>query len=755
MMKKSIYNKNQHIMKKNICITVMLFTVLSGYAQPAKDIVIDEKTLGATTLTWTENSIERNNRIITEFLDRRIAGSEAQRHTYWNRDYAGVESYEKSVEKNRERFRFITGVRDERLSFEAPERCETLESSALFAETETHKIHAIRWTVFEDLKGEGLLLEPKSKGKPQRAVIHIPHAGVTPEQLLGLEPTTANAFFVPPKAGERMIIISTVNRNVERRKLVSLTNREYIYRTAYQLGRHIIGYEVQEVLALTDWLKKDKDAHVRLEGQGDGGLIALYAAAADRRIDETLVVDYFDNRDRICEEPIDRNVFGLLQQFGDAEIASLIAPRKLVIGNFDAPELTLSSKGGGAPGRLRKPDAKVVKAEIERAKKMVEPLNIPNWIEYREMPAKNNSISATLTGKIPNTGERVRRLVRGMDKHTQMLLDSSVLTRRTFWNRLDESSPEKIAATIEWYRDYFAKNIIGVFDDAFLPPNPKIRLHSEDKNYTAYETELDVFDGLTAYGLLLIPRGMKEGEKRPVVVCQHGLERGATMHIRGGELNGETVFASELCDLGYIVFTPQGIFSLEDKYRFNQRQLNPLGKNLFSVMTAQHQQICNWLGALPFVDSERIALYGVSYGGTTVMSIVPLIPAYCLSICSANFNYWNYKLANTLIDSNWSSGYVFLPYYEMFEFDMANTFDHSDMARLIAPRPFMVERGHLDGVAWDEYVGFEFGKVRYFYDHCLKIPERAEILWMDGGHTTYIEQSHLFIDKFLKKRKTD
>ncbi len=30
------------------------------------------------------------------------------------------------------------------------------------------------------------------------------------------------------------------------------------------------------------------------------------------------------------------------------------------------------------------------------------------------------------------------------------------------------------------------------------------------------------------------------------------------------------------------------------------------------------------------------------------------------------------------------------------------------MAALIAPRPFMVERGHFDGVAPDEAVGYEF-----------------------------------------------
>ena len=35
---------------------------------------------------------------------------------------------------------------------------------------------------------------------------------------------------------------------------------------------------------------------------------------------------------------------------------------------------------------------------------------------------------------------------------------------------------------------------------------------------------MDVFPDVIAYGILLLPKDIKPGEKRPVVVCQHGLE---------------------------------------------------------------------------------------------------------------------------------------------------------------------------------------------------------------------------------------
>ena len=37
---------------------------------------------------------------------------------------------------------------------------------------------------------------------------------------------------------------------------------------------------------------------------------------------------------------------------------------------------------------------------------------------------------------------------------------------------------------------------------------------------------LDVYPDVFASGVLLVPKDMKPGERRPVVVCQHGLEGG-------------------------------------------------------------------------------------------------------------------------------------------------------------------------------------------------------------------------------------
>ncbi len=72
------------------------------------------------------------------------------------------------------------------------------------------------------------------------------------------------------------------------------------------------------------------------------------------------------------------------------------------------------------------------------------------------------------------------------------------------------------------------------------------------------------------------------------------------------------------------------------------------------------------------------------------------------------------------------------------------------MAALIAPRPFMVERGHFDDVAPDEMVAYEYAKVRRLYNALLKIGDRTEIEFFDGPHTIHGVGTFEFLHKHLK-----
>src|SRR5262249_15239669 len=152
--------------------------------------------------------------------------------------------------------------------------------------------------------GEGLLLVP-TKQKKVADVVAIPDADQTPEQLAGLvEGVPPESQFARrlAESGCRVIVPVLIDRRLEVRRPperdsggARLTNREFLYRSAFELGRHLIGYEVQKVLAAVDWFSKEaggKGAKIGVIGWGEGGLIAFYAAALDQRIKAACVSGY-------------------------------------------------------------------------------------------------------------------------------------------------------------------------------------------------------------------------------------------------------------------------------------------------------------------------------------------------------------------------------------------------------------------------------------------------------------------------------
>ncbi len=711
------------------------------------------------------------DRFLLGELDRSIA----HRAQYWQLDKSSSDAYRESLKANRRRLAHILGVRDARVPFQSPQLMATAQRPALVARGEKCDVLAVRWPAFGDVHGEGLLLMPTSR-KPIADVIAIPDADQTPEQIAGLvpgvEPSAQYALRLA-ESGCRVLVPVLISRELKPRGgRALLTNREYLYRSAFVLGRHLIGYEVQKVLAAVDWFDRQAGApgrRIGVIGSGEGGLLALYAGALDPRIDVVAVSGYFDSRQNIWQEPIDRNVFGLLERFGDAELAAMIAPRKLLIEAAKGPELTLPG-GGGAPARLVTPDPNDVKREVRRARKLVEGLDAaPACIELIESGDGHGPCGAPQTvasflaglspdaqlaplGKAPEViwqefaaEQRQERQIHEIDRHNQWLLRESPHVRREFMKKLDTSSLEAYRGSVAWYRQFFREEVIGRFDRQRMPPNVRTRKIEDREKWTSYEVVMDVFPEVIAYGILLLPKDIRPGERRPVVVCQHGLE-GRPQQIVGGDHRAYHDFAAKLAERGFITFAPQNLYIFGDRFRTLQRKANPLGKTLFSVIVPQHQQITDWLASLGQVDAERIGFYGLSYGGKSAMRIPPLVDRYCLSICSADFNEWVWKNASTR--SRYS--YVWTGEYEIFEFDLGSTFNYAEMAALIAPRPFMVERGHFDGVAPDEMVGYEFAKVRFLYEAQLKLNDRCQIEWFTGPHTINGKGTFNFLHKHLR-----
>jgi dienelactone hydrolase len=772
---------------------------------------------------------------IDKFLLRELNASVEQRAKHWNRDFSSAESYIKSVEPNRKRLAHILGMRDARVPsplpqpphppldnplnppllrgrgkgvggclFDGPELVGTTEQPALVGRGDGYEVYAARWPAFGDVHGEGLLLVP-TKGKPIANIVAIPDADQTPEQIVGLvEGVPAESQYARrlAESGSRVIVPMLINRGPT---INRISNREFLYRSAFELGRHLIGYEAQKVLAAVDWFEHE-NAETQTAGKqppcpplvrgigvigwGEGGMLALYAGAIDTRIDAVCVSGYFESRQEIWQGPIYRNVFGLLEQFGDAELASMIAPRTLIVEAAKGPEVVVPpGTGGAAPSTLTTPRLDSVRKELERARELVKGLEPQPRLELvvsgdgtgsygsaEALQALLNAVSPGVTIAVSSEAPqhlrrkfdpdiRHARQMHEIDRHNQWLLRESPYVRAQFFSKLDISSLEKskrsevarneaIKQTIEWYREFFYDEVIGRFDynppptpsrggENLLPFNVRTRKSYDEPEWTGYEVVMDVFPDVIAYGILLLPKDLKAGEKRPVVVCQHGLE-GRPQDVVKGDNDAYHDFAARLAERGFITFAPQNLYIFTDRFRILQRKANPIKKTLFSIIVPQHQQITEWLKSLPYVDAEHIAFYGLSYGGKTAMRVPPLVKNYCLSICSADYNEWVWKNA-----ASWGNyTYVRTGEYEIFEFDLGSTFNYAEMSWLICPRPFMVERGHFDGVAPDEWVAYEYAKTKRHYD-LLGIGNRTEMEVFIGPHTIHGVGTFEFLHRHL------
>ncbi len=721
---------------------------------------------------------------INNFLLKETYLLQKQRAGLWKRDFSSTAAYQKSIAPQRTKLAHILGIAEERI---APEM-EVLSNDQLkplAIETGYGSISAVRWKALEGLSSEGLLLRPK--GKVFARIVLIPDADVQPEVLAGMQQAGAPGFGVAltlVKAGFEILIPALVNRDFTYSGNPSLglttkqPHREWIYRQGYAVGRHVIGYELQKIFSAIDWFEarnktENNTTAMGVAGYGEGGLLALYAAAIDQRIEATLVSGYFDAREQLWKEPIYRNVSGLLKTFGDAELAVMTWPRSLIIEHARAPEI-IHSNEGATPGVLASPRLKSAHAEFMRAKAMLpatageltfvsdstgsalQPFSIRSLrafarVLHAELP--KNILSPKATGKPGNwinDEKRQERIVREMSHHVQHVLAVCERTRnKDFWARLkgDPSEQEKIK---EEERERFWQ-VLGKLPAPSGPINVKARIYQQSEKWISYEVKLDVFGPeVYAWGILTVPKDIKPGEKRPVVVCQHGLE-GLPADVVTTDSTAQNYhyykgYATRLAEKGYITFAPHNPYRGEDKFRVIQRKANPLGLTLFSVIISQHQRIVEWLQQLPFADPQKIAFYGLSYGGKTAMRVPAVVKGYMLSICSADFNEWVRKVSTT--EHNF--GYVYTGEYDMPEWDLGHTFNYAEMAALIAPRPFMVERGHFDGVGTDEWVSYEYGKVKRYYD-LTGLEKSVQIEFFPGPHSINGKGTFEFLDNHLKR----
>ncbi|QDT30657.1 Alpha/beta hydrolase family protein [Gimesia panareensis] len=772
-------------------LALVLFVSFPSFVA-AQALKLPDPLPGTAPLKLSEPLDEHMVAGIDRYALQALAQSPQLRPEKWNYDFNSHAAFIESIKENRARFKTIIGAVDSRVIGPGFELLSTTEKSSVIAECPAFKVHAVHWQVLDGITASGLLLQPT--GEIKARVVALPDADWTPEMFVGLKagvPKSAQIPLALAARGIQVVIPTLMSRdaNFSGHPEVFYTNqphREFIYRMAFEMGRHVIGYEVQKVMAAVDQFERlDKQdgriLPVGVVGVGEGGLLALFSGAADYRIQSTWVAGYFQQREGVWREPIYRNVWSQLTEFGDAEIAAMIAPRSCVIEACAVPVVDgppapkKGQRASAAPGVIEIAKPASVKAEFERALPVFEQLGLQQNLSLvfsgeGTGPAGSGKALAdflfglrirqnkklippvelrrTANGIQVDPNARQEQQFNEMNAFTQELLNRSARYRDAEWQ------PGKYTSVALWekdadrLRDKVYDELIGRLPapEQPVPLNVKTRKVLQHDQYQGFEVMLDVTPEFVAGGILLIPNDLKPGERRPVIVCQHGLEGTPMDTIRadGHSYNAYKNFSEQLVKRGLIVYAPQNPYKGRDRFRTLQRKSNPMQRSLYSYIIPQHERTLEWLSSLPFVDRQRIGFYGLSYGGKTAVRVPPFVKQYVFSICSGDFNEWVRKNA----DSAHRYSYVFHGEYEIFEWNMGHVANYAELSYLMAPRPFMVERGHNDGVAPDEWVAAEYAKVRRFYTQ-MGIGDRTEIEYFNGPHTINGQGTFAFIFRNL------
>jgi|SRR5579875_400233 len=722
-----------------------------------------EGTLPLAHSLFNSNSfLEQQRQQIIDYFLGQIAASPAKRDRLWQPNFSSIDNYKASVERHRNDLRKMLGLI--RPSLGTPQ-VKVLQRS------EDLQIEDVSISIDSGFRSRALFFLPRSVTR-EAAIIAIPPANESREEFTGILQGMVPAKWLIRLLAHQVAVLVPIM--VERRDDGPLCKiagdkdrRRILWRAGFIVGRTLVGLEVQQVLALQAFLSSlpsIDSKRIGVFGDRQGGMTALYAAAIDTHLAAAAVVDYFQRREDCWKEPVDRVLYGQLNEFGDAEVGALVAPRPLLIVTTPLGPAVASVDG-----------------EASRAARFYQGLRVPNKLTVTQVADAGLAIAASKLASVlgahhmGNPPSITVRIAGGevdalRNEHFEALyhylrrLDAgSDNAREDYWH-LDSTPAQNRLHKAADLRIHLAR-LIGTIPSAKIPLNPRTALIGETDKFLAYDVLLDVVPGVEAYGQLLVPRVVagQMNERLPAMICQHGFG-GAPKYVTGvgSELESNEHFyhrfGERLAERGYVVFAPY-LTVPEDPVPpamvHRAGLINPLvrlsaclGMMRTSIELAKLHRIVDFLQSLSFVDPHRIGYYGLSYGGYSAMWMPPLEPRLKFTIISAYFNDWRLMLTDTkrVGDSYWS-----LPDEDFYNWNVLNRFTHTELIAAMYPRPVCIEWGLNDPVtppAWHRRAWNQVKALTTAWNWDSVVDDD-----FIGPHTIHGIQTFSFIDRWLRPER--
>lgn len=683
------------------------------------------------------NVFDLQHRQIQDYFLREIAATPARRDQLWK-------DYPQDVEQRRKRLETMLGS--------AGGGRAAAETALLRAWPEL-KIEEIRVPVEAGHAAHGVVLAPSGGAPRKPALIVIGPEGEPAERFAGIEEgRTPAPWLVHLLARDVLVCLPVMVERTTDHPLsgqlrasagLPLKDRRHIlHRLAFVNGRTLTGMEADQVRALVSALGARDDVdpeRIGILGRGQGGMTALYAAALDQRLRLAAVSGYFSAREECWREPVDRMIYGQLLEFGDAELAALVAPRPLVVDTaagtveFERARRYFDRHGAGGELRYLAGGFEAMAAESARL-----------------LGAAEATASFELSGRLPTVEVEERR-----NRHFEALLDyvrrrneASDQVRRRRWNLAETPREAREAKARELVAEL--RRMVGETPDDGTPLHPRTRLIKLTDRYAAFDVLLDVVKGVEAYGQLLVPRS--GAGRLPAVIAQHGLGgKPKDVTLQGD--SPDTVyhgFGARLAEAGYVVFAPYVTVPIPQAELVNPlvRQAAALGRMRTSIEAAKLRRIVDFLESLDFVDRDRMGYYGLSYGGYSTIWMGPLEPRLRATVVSGHFNDWRRKITNEIERTS----YLLHVDEDFYNWDVLGRFTHVELLAAFYPRPVMVEFALRDATTFPPWHERAWSEVSAFA-RAWEAEDRIARDRFEGRHEIHGIGAFEFLDRWLRPEK--
>ena len=276
----------------------------------------------------------------------------------------------------------------------------------------------------------------------------------------------------------------------------------------------------------------------------------------------------------------------------------------------------------GEPERTSQPDLYVLTTDDLQLRRLSDNLLVVPDAGYP------NSIPPAVPVWLDDQRALFHGLSRGRSGIWVVDVDSGSLGREVEWEaqHVGLSSDAAHRYIVQTHTSHSATGEIVIFDRETKQTSIVTRFNTEVLQPTQPASEVLTFErgGLTIESWLLFPPGFDERRRYPLVLNVHGGPHG---HNGFGFAAPEQAFARS----GFLVLSPNPRGSGTYGRAFATRVLQDWGGEDYLDLLAAVDQVCE----RPYVDHDRLGVYGYSYGGFMTSWIIGHTDRFQAAVCGA------------------------------------------------------------------------------------------------------------------------